>query len=121
MVHWRKLTFVFILSFVLANCIPTATCEDNLKDNKIGFKNFYISKKQKLRRSQIFLTNSKDEEIELIEEFGILLFDVLQQGDIVSKKVEENIVITKRGKYVISYEMYCDNNNSLLKIDTLSR
>lgn len=120
MVHWRKISIFILLSTTLVKCIPTATCEDNLGYNKFSLDGFKIAKIKKRARGEVFLINPKDEGIFITEILGELLFDVLKEGDMISKKKEENIITAKRDKYVIKYEMYCKNDKSFLKIDTLS-
>ncbi len=121
MEHWKKISIFILLSITLVSCIPTATCEDNLGYNKFRIDNFRISKIEQRTRGEIVLANVNNLKIKLIEELGILLFDVLKEGDLISKKKEENIVIAKRGKYLIKYEMYCKEDITMLKIDTLTR
>ena len=121
MVHWKKISIFILLSMTLVNCIPTATCEDNLNYNKFRIDNFLIAKIKKRARGEVFLINPKDESIFVTEIFGELLFDVLGEGDLISKNKEENIITAKRGDYLIKYELYCKDDKSLLKIDTLSR
>ncbi len=121
MVHWRKISIFILLSMTLVSCIPTATCEDNLGYNKFGIDNFKIAKIEQRTRGEIVFISVSNLKIKLIEEFGILLFDILREGDLISKKEGNNIIIAKREKYVIQYEMYCKDDKSLLKIDTLSR
>lgn len=121
MVHWKKISIFILLSMTLVNCIPTATCEDNLNYNKFGIDNFKIAKIKKRARGEVFLVNPRDESIFVAEIFGELLFDVLKAGDLISKKKEENIITAKRAEYVIKYELYCKEDDPLLKIDTLSR
>ncbi|MDP1817221.1 MAG: hypothetical protein Q8K92_22385 [Leadbetterella sp.] len=89
--------------------------------NKFGIDNFKIAKIKKRARGEVFLVNPRDESIFVAEIFGELLFDVLKAGDLISKKKEENIITAKRAEYVIKYELYCKDDKSLLKIDTLSR
>ena len=86
MVHWRKISIFILLSMTLVNCIPTATCEDNLKYNKFSIENFLIAKIEQRTRGEIVFTSVSNLKIKLIEEFGILLFDVLREGDLISKK-----------------------------------
>ncbi len=121
MAHWRKLIIFILLTTTLIKCIPTATCEDNLGYNKFSLDGFRIAKIKKRARGEVFLINPKDESIFIAEIFGMLLFDVLKEGDLVSKKKEESIIIAKRGKLILKYEMYCKNEIAMLKIDTLSR
>lgn len=114
--------YFIILIVVLNSCIPMQTCKEDFANNsQVEFKNFEFDHINLISHSERALVGKNNIEILLVGSLATILHNTLISGDIISKNKNENIVIVKRKNVILRYEIYCKDEITEIKVDTLSQ